>query len=247
MQVKNLPAITPRYWTAILAASMCGANTGDFAAHKLHLGHVFGLLPVAIAFFLILGLERRAKIASEAYYWLAVIAIRTAATNLGDLVTHDLHVSYALVLPALTGAIGLILFFDWMRSPPSAKGAPVGPYRSNLPATDGIYWLTLLVAGVLGTAAGDLVASYTGLIYGSIILGAGYLVVLLLSMRMSGTRKTGYWANIVMARTAGTTMGDLVARLLGLSIGMACTGLLLAGIVVFWKKQAEESGRRALI
>jgi hypothetical protein len=25
MQLKNAPAITPRYWGAILAASMCGA------------------------------------------------------------------------------------------------------------------------------------------------------------------------------------------------------------------------------
>src|SRR5436853_7742351 len=85
VQAKTLPAIAPRYWTAILVASMAGANTGDFFSHDLHLGHTRGLLPLALAFALVLWAERRAKAASEAYYWLAIIVVRTAATNLADL------------------------------------------------------------------------------------------------------------------------------------------------------------------
>lgn len=37
MQIKHVRAITPLYWVAILVASMCGANTGDFLSHNLHL------------------------------------------------------------------------------------------------------------------------------------------------------------------------------------------------------------------
>jgi uncharacterized membrane-anchored protein len=44
MSPKNLPTIDACYWTAILAASMCGANTGDFASRILGLGHTRGLL-----------------------------------------------------------------------------------------------------------------------------------------------------------------------------------------------------------
>jgi uncharacterized membrane-anchored protein len=94
MRVSNVPAITRRYWAAILVASMCGANTGDFLSHNLHLGHTRGLLPLAALFFLILWAERRARIATEAYYWLAIIVLRTAATNLADLCTHDLNLGY---------------------------------------------------------------------------------------------------------------------------------------------------------
>jgi uncharacterized membrane-anchored protein len=54
MRLSNVPAITRRYWAAILVASMCGANTGDFRSHNLHLGHTRGLLPLAILFLLIL-------------------------------------------------------------------------------------------------------------------------------------------------------------------------------------------------
>src|SRR5262249_19235289 len=97
MQVKNLPTIGSRYWGAILVASMCGANTGDFIARNLHLGHARGLVPLAVLFFVILWMERRAKVATEAYYWLAVIVLRTAATNLADLATHDLRIPYVVV------------------------------------------------------------------------------------------------------------------------------------------------------
>jgi uncharacterized membrane-anchored protein len=91
MHIRNLPAVTPRYWVAILVASMCGANTGDFLSHNLHLGHWRGLPPLVVLFVAILWAEKRARAATEAYYWLAIIVVRTAATNLADLATHDLE------------------------------------------------------------------------------------------------------------------------------------------------------------
>jgi hypothetical protein len=60
MRLSNVPAITRRYWAAILVASMCGANTGDFLSYNLHLGHTRGLLPLAVLFLLIRWAERRA-------------------------------------------------------------------------------------------------------------------------------------------------------------------------------------------
>ena len=98
MSPKNLPTIDARYWTAILAASMCGANTGDFASRILGLGHTRGLLPLALIFLAIVWAERRSKVATEAYYWLAIIVLRTGATNLADLGTHDLKLGYFLCM-----------------------------------------------------------------------------------------------------------------------------------------------------
>lgn len=236
MQVKNLPSTTARYWAAILAASMCGANTGDFLARSLHLGHTRGLLPLAALFCVILWAERRAKLATEAYYWLAVIVIRTAATNLADLATRDFKLGYGLVESGLTALLIVILLTDLARGGSNnALAGSLGRPLSNLPATDTTYWVALLTAGVLGTASGDFVAHVLGLGVGSIILGAIYGILLFGAARLGGMTKAWYWASIVAARAAGTTMGDLVARHQGLSLSTACTGLLLAGIVVFWK------------
>ncbi len=90
---------------AILVASMCGANTGDFLSHNLHLGHWRGLAPLAAVFLLIVWAERRARIATEAYYWLAIIVLRTAATNLADLATHDFGLGYLLTDLGLTALL----------------------------------------------------------------------------------------------------------------------------------------------
>jgi uncharacterized membrane-anchored protein len=241
MQVKNLPAITPRYWAAILVASMCGANTGDFLSHNLYLGHTRGLAPLATLFLLILWAERRALVATEAYYWLAIIVLRTAATNLADLGTHDLKLGYGVIESGLTVLLVFFLLVDRTRGPSLAAGAlSQNGRRQMLPATDAMYWFAMLTAGTLGTATGDFVADVVGLglTYGSTVLLAIFGVVLLVSWRFGEMSKPWYWASIVAARTAGTTMGDLLASRHGLDLGLplstAITGTMLAAIVIFW-------------
>jgi uncharacterized membrane-anchored protein len=250
VQVKNLPTIAPRYWTAILVASMAGANMGDFVSHNLHLGHTRGLLPLAVTFALILWAESRAKVASEAYYWLAIIVIRTAATNLADLATQDLRLNYGVIEAGLTAMLVVILLADRARGRASAAGRQDIGGRS-LPATDPPYWAAMLVAGTLGTASGDFTAGNLGLglSLGSVILLAIFGIVLLVSLRHGGMTKPWYWASIVAARTAGTTMGDFVASRNGLDLGLPlstiCTCGLLAGIVLLWRDKSAVAMREA--
>ena len=238
MKTQNLPAINARYWCAIVVASMAGANTGDFAARYLHLGHTRGLLPLALLFLAIVWAEKRARRATEAFYWLAIIVLRTAATNLADLMTHDLPLGYGLTLAALAGLIIAVLLFvhwrDGSRTPTISDGR-------KLPATDGAYWLAMLTAGTLGTAGGDFVADELGLGvgYGSIVLIAVFLVVLLGAWRIGKMSLFWYWAAIVAARTAGTTMGDFLPSRHGLDLGLpistAITLTTLAAIVILWR------------
>ena len=58
MQIRNLPRIDARYWVSITAASIFGANLGDFCSHVLGLGHVRGLPFLAVIFAAILIAER---------------------------------------------------------------------------------------------------------------------------------------------------------------------------------------------
>ena len=251
MSPKNLPIIDARYWTAILAASMCGANTGDFAARYLHLGHTRGLLPLGLIFLAIVWAERRSKIATEAYYWLAIIVLRTGATNLADLGTHDLALGYLPCMAGLAALMVLMLLIDRARGvAPVGVTGPDGRWHT-LPATDASYWITMLAAGTLGTAAGDWVAEATGLglAYGSLVLVAVLLVTWFVSERFGRMTKPWYWLTIVAARTAGTTLGDLLASRRGLGLGLIvstiCTSLLLAGIIVLWRRRGTERLREA--
>jgi len=238
MQVKNLPAINARYWCAIVVASMAGANTGDFAARYLHLGHTGGLLPLALVFLAIVWAETRARRATEAYYWLAIIVLRTGATNIADLMTHDLRLGYPLTLAALAALIIAVLLFVYWRD---GTAAPAGTDGRKLPATDAAYWLAMLTAGTLGTAGGDFTADELGLGvgYGSLALLAVFLIVLLGATRIGKMSLFWYWAAIVAARTAGTTMGDFLPSRRGLDLGLplstAFTLTALALIVILWR------------
>ena len=82
MQQYHVPLLGLRYWIALCLASVFGANMGDFFAHNMALGHVAGLPFLAIALALVFLLERFDRTAHEAFYWLAIVVVRTAATNL---------------------------------------------------------------------------------------------------------------------------------------------------------------------
>jgi uncharacterized membrane-anchored protein len=251
MSPKNLPVIDARYWTGILAASMCGANTGDFASRMLGLGHTRGLLPLGLILLAIVWIERRSKIATEAYYWLAIIVLRTGATNLADLGTHDLKLGYFPFMACLAAFMVLMLLIDKARGVQPAGVAGTDGRWHTLPATDTSYWITMLAAGTLGTAAGDWVAEETplGLAYGSLVLVAVLMATWFVSDAFGKMTKPWYWLTIVAARTAGTTLGDLLASRRGLGLGLVvstiCTSLLLAGIVILWRRSRAERLRQA--
>ena len=250
MRPQNLPRISARYWCAIVVASMAGANTGDFAARYLHLGHTRGLLPLALIFLAIAWAETRARRATEVYYWLAIIVLRTGATNLADLATHDLRLGYPLTLAVLAGLIIAVVLFAYWRD---GSAAPAAADGRKLPATDSAYWLAMLTAGTLGTAGGDFVADELGLGvgYGSLVLFAVFLIVLFGATRIGKMGIFWYWAAIVAARTAGTTMGDFLPSRRGLDLGLPLSTAIslstLALIVLLWRDRgsAAERERRA--
>ena len=66
MKIRNLPVISARYWIAILVASMCGANTGDFLSHNLNLAIIVACCLWQYMSGHLMG-EKPARIATEAY------------------------------------------------------------------------------------------------------------------------------------------------------------------------------------
>ena len=85
----------------------------------------------------------------------------------------------------------------------------------------------MLTAGTLGTASGDFGVSHgLGLGFGSVVLTA--LFGGRAACRLAFRRDVGpwYWASIVAARTAGTTLGDYLASRHGLDLGLSLSTFL---------------------
>src|SRR6201747_391889 len=102
MQPNHLPRLGARYWPALCLASILGANRGHLFARNMGLGHVAGLPFLAIALAIVIVAERFDRIQHEVYYWVAIIIVRTAATNFADFAAGDLKLSRVWVMAGLT-------------------------------------------------------------------------------------------------------------------------------------------------
>ena len=152
MHERHVPVLGLRYWIALCAASIFGANMGDYFAHDLGLGHVAGLPILAIAFALILVRSRFDHTVREGYYWAAIIVIRTAATNSADFAASDMRQPRSWVMVALTLALIATLFTSWRFA--WRKVVKTEEQTGVLRADSG-YWMSMFLAGTLGTVAGD--------------------------------------------------------------------------------------------
>jgi uncharacterized membrane-anchored protein len=237
MQPYHVPFLGLRYWIALCLASIFGANMGDFFAHNLGLGHVAGLPFLAIAFAVVFVLERFDRTAHEAFYWLAIVVVRTAATNLADFFAGDLRLPRPWVMAGLVAVLALSVAAAWQLSWRNA--ADKTDAQSNLLRADYGYWLAMLIAGTLGTVMGDFFSHdlHLGNAVASTVLSALLAPFLVLGARQLLWSLPLDWTTIVMVRAAGTTVGDLLAarNALGLALSTAVTGLLFIGFLILWR------------
>lgn len=226
MQTRNVPATNPGYWAALCVASVFGANMGDFSSKILHLGHANGLLPLAVLFATILVAERRARASSMVFYWLAIVTLRTAATNMGDLLTHDFAIPYPLAMAGLAAFLAVILLLE--------RSSPLSRTSTAMPDTNLYYWAAMMVAGTLGTVTGDYVADEMGLGVGIGSLALCAVLAVVLAVRTIGgfTSRASYWITIVAVRSAGTTVGDYFAGRHGLALGLPLSTSVTGGVLV---------------
>ena len=239
LKQQHLPILGPRFWAALCLASIFGANVGDFFAHDLGLGHLGGLPFLAIGFALILIAERFDGGFRELNYWLAIIVVRTAATNIADYMAGDLKLPRPWVMAGLVVALALVVAFVGRRR----KQAGIGDSKQTLLTADALYWLGMLLAGTLGTVMGD----YTSR---NLHLGDA-LAALVLSLPLGALFIVGrrgllwplpfYWLTIVLVRAAGTSAGDFLAgrHLLGLPLSTAVSGLAFVALLMLWKVRSR--------
>jgi uncharacterized membrane-anchored protein len=244
MQPIHLPTLGARYWTALCLASIFGANMGDFFARNLGLGHVAGLPFLAVALAIVIVAERFDRIQHEIYYWIAIIIVRTAATNFADFAAGDLKLPRVWVMAGLTvllvAALWLTWQFAWRR---------LANKTDNVLRADLGYWICMFVAGTLGTVIGDFCSHNLRLDDAGAAIALSPIVVVLLLVGWRGPLRQlpFYWLTVVAIRAAGTAVGDLVSgrNMLGLPWSTVVTGILFVMLLLVWK-ESETSQRPAV-
>jgi uncharacterized membrane-anchored protein len=240
MQPIHLPALGTRYWTALCLASIFGANMGDLFARNLGLGHVAGLPFLAAALAIVMIAERFDHVRHQAYYWIAIIIVRTAATNFADFAAGDLKLPRVWVMTALTVLLAVTLWLTW-RFIWRLASKTDAVLRADLG-----YWTCMFIAGTLGTVIGDFCSHNLGLDDGEAAILLSPIVALLLAVGWRGPLRhlPVYWLTVVTIRAAGTAVGDFVSgrNMLGLPNSTALTGIMFVVLLFVWK-ETERSER----
>ena len=223
--MRSLPRIDSRYWLCLCAASIFGTNTGDFLGDELHLGHLRGLPWLAGLFALILLLDRMSRTPTPLWFWFAIITVRTAATNIGDMF-HDWHIDSAVSIPVV---LALLVGAVWV-------------YRqittlSNTVRVTPSYWVCMTLAGVFGTIAGDFASFRMHLTPTGTAVVVGVLVAMMLGIvrRRKILTPVLYWTTVALIRTAGTGAGDALSHMLSLPWSTLLTGVaFLVPVIAFY-------------
>ena len=244
MQQIHLPTLGARYWAALCLASIFGANMGDLFAHNLGLGHVAGLPYLALALAIVLVSERFDRSTHQVYCWTAIIIIRTAATNFADFAQGDMKIPRALVMAGLTAALVIALFASWQFVWRRESGKDFASGKDSASDTvlraDAGYWISMFIAGTLGTVIGDYCSHNLQLGDGGASLLLVPILALLFVIARNGLLRSlpYYWLTIVMVRAAGTAVGDYEAgrHMLGLPLGTLVTGTLFVALLAVWRE-----------
>jgi uncharacterized membrane-anchored protein len=136
---------------------------------------------------------------------------------------------------ALSLAIAVALSWLWSRRPDQGNAAVL--------RADSGYWISMFVAGTLGTVIGDYCSHnlHLGDAGASILLGP--ILGLLFVVARGGLLRSlwFYWLTVAMVRAAGTAVGDLVASrgVLGLPLSTLVTGVIFVGLLIAWKEPAR--------
>ncbi|WP_026792208.1 hypothetical protein [Pleomorphomonas oryzae] len=223
--MRCLPKINAVYWLCLILASLFGANLGDFLGTSLGLGHLEGLPLLAVGFALVFLAERFLKPTSTLYFWAAIVISGAAAANVAD-AFHDFHIRLASV-PAVCLLLAVMVIVWRARAPYSED-------QGFIPVT-GYYWVTLVVSGVLGAAAGDAAAYPLGFGDLGAVMTSAIPLAFLLSIGRKGLYSDlgFYWLAFVFVVATGATSGDLLAHSLGrIGLSTALSGAAFLAFVV---------------
>lgn len=233
----SAPTLGLPYWVVLCFASVLGANLGDVLSRELGLGYWLGL-PVLAMLLGSVALAARFAPKSTAWYWLAIVFVRAAATNISDLQIltpgEPPTVKSALSFPAVIVAWSIALAYLTLRD----RGRSENESRTG---TDLWFWTSMLVAGTVGTATGDWLGFRSG--FGlplALVLLTVMLVVAFLGLSgLTHQRAIAFWVLVVFVRNWGTNAGDLLADSIGLLQSAVVAAALTATILYRWESQKQ--------
>ncbi|WP_346839327.1 hypothetical protein [Microbulbifer sp. SAOS-129_SWC] len=238
----KVPQVTAGFWLIKILATTLGETGGDAISMTLHAGYAAASLAFLVVFIVALGLQLRSAGYTPSIYWFAVVSTTTLGTTLSDFADRTLGLGYvrsAMMLSLLL----LVVLIAWRWARGRIACQDIADPRDEV-----FYWVAILVANTLGTAAGDFTADDLGLGFGGGALLFGALLALLgaTSLVAAGARVGLFWVAYVLTRPLGATLGDVLTKPRdhgGLAVGTIESSLFILSSMILAVLIAGEFNR----
>ena len=211
----KVPEITIMFWVLKLLTTGMGEAMSDFMGdHSVPIAGAVGILGLTLA----LWLQMRQREYKAVYYWFAVMMIAVFGTMSADAVHDGAGIGYD-VTTTVFALITAAVFFLWYRSEGTLSIHSITTKRREM-----FYWTAVYCSFALGTAAGDLTATFLHLGFGhSILLFATLICIPAIGWwRLQLNPIVAFWFAYIITRPIGASFADWFSKpqsISGLNLG----------------------------
>jgi uncharacterized membrane-anchored protein len=210
-----VPEITALFWVLKLLTTGMGEAMSDFiGSHSVPLAAAVGLFGMVLA----LRLQFRKQQFQAPYYWFVVMMIAIFGTMVADAIHDGASIGYDVTTP-LFALCAAIVFYRWYRS----EGT-LSIHTVITPRREHYYWLAVFFTFALGTAAGDLTATFFNLgFFPSALLFIGIILIPAIGRwRFNMNPVFAFWFAYIDTRPIGASFADWISKphnITGLNFG----------------------------
>jgi uncharacterized membrane-anchored protein len=232
--LNKVPEVTLIFWVIKILSTTVGETGADYLAVHAGLGIVFTDALTALLLAAALSIQLRAGRYVPWVYWLSVLLLSVAGTQITDALTDKLGISLYLSCAVFAVALAAV-FSTWYHSERTLSIHSIVTRKREL-----FYWSAILITFALGTAAGDLATEALGLGFqvGVLVFGLA-IAAIYLAFRCGANSVLAFWLAYILTRPLGASLGDLLSQApeyggIGLGTVMTSAGFLavIAGLVL---------------
>ncbi|MFJ9710990.1 hypothetical protein [Streptomyces sp. NPDC101234] len=227
----KVPEPTLHFWIIKILCTTVGGTAADLLDEKAGLG----LTGVSVLMSALLAVVLVGQFRTSAYragvYWPTVTLISVVGTLISDNLTDDMGVPPETTTAVLAIVLAVV-FVVWYR-----RERILAIQHIDTAGRESFYWLAVLVAFALGTAAGDLVSERLDLGYwlSAVLFAAVIAAVAIAHFALDLDAVWSFWIAYLLTRPLGASISDylsLPAGDGGLGLGTVVTSALFLAVVL---------------
>jgi len=205
--LNKVPAAVLSFWLIKLLSTTVGETGADYLAVNAGLGAALtgGITAALLVAALLMQLRSRRLV--PWLYWLCVVLLSVAGTQVTDALTDGLGVSLYLSTGVFAVMLAL-LFGAWY-----LRERTLSITTINTSRRERYYWAAILLTFALGTAAGDLATEELALGFRLGVVAFGALILAIYVAKRSGAHPVlTFWLAYILTRPLGASLGDLLSQ-----------------------------------